>query len=82
MKASERAYSLIRQFEGLRLTAYKCPAGVWTIGYGHISGVMPGMTVTLEQAEKFLRQDIEAVEIIVNSECVNLRQCQFDAWCH
>ena len=41
MKASEKAYSLIRQFEGLRLTAYKCPAGVWTIGYGHTSGAVP-----------------------------------------
>lgn len=79
MKANERAYSLIRQFEGLRLTAYRCPAGVWTIGYGHTSRVMLGMTVTLEQAEEFLRQDIEVVENIVNSECSDLRQCQFDA---
>lgn len=79
MKASEKAYSLIRQFEGLRLTAYKCPAGVWTVGYGHTSGVVPGMTITLEQAEELLRQDITTVENIVNAECQNLRQCQFDA---
>ncbi len=79
MEASEKAYSLIRQFEGLRLTAYKCPAGVWTVGYGHTSGVVPGMTIILEQAEEYLRQDIEAVENIVNAECRNLRQCQFDA---
>lgn len=79
MKASEKAYSLIRQFEGLRLTAYKCPAGVWTVGYGHTSGVAPGMTITLEQAEELLRQDITTAENIVNAECPSLRHCQFDA---
>ena len=79
MKASEKAYSLIRQFEGLRLTAYKCPSGVWTIGYGHTSGVMPGMNITKGQAEEFLRLDIETVENIVNAECPGLRQYQFDA---
>ena len=79
MKASETAYSLIRQFEGLRLMAYRCPAGIWTIGYGHTSGVVPGMSITKEQADEFLRQDIETVENIINVECQNLRQCQFDA---
>lgn len=79
MKTSEKAYSLIRQFEGLRLMAYQCPAGVWTIGYGHTSGVAPGMVVTKEQAEEFLRQDISTAENIVNAECQSLRQCQFDA---
>ncbi len=79
MKASEKAYSLIRQFEGLRLAAYRCPAGVWTIGFGHTSEVVPGMSITKEQAEEFLMQDIVAAENIVNAECLNLRQCQFDA---
>ena len=79
MKASEKAYSLVRQFEGLRLTVYRCPAGVWTIGYGHTFGVVPGMAITKGQAEEFLRQDIKAVENVVNAECANLRQCQFDA---
>jgi len=79
MKASEKAYSLIRQFEGLRLTAYRCPAGVWTVGYGHTSRVVPGMVITKEQAEDYLKRDIATVENIVNAECLNLRQCQFDA---
>lgn len=79
MKASEKAYSLILQFEGLRLMAYRCPAGVWTIGYGHTSGVVQGVAITKEQAEECLRQDIEAVENIVNAECPGLRQCLFDA---
>ncbi|MDO4827375.1 MAG: lysozyme [Bacteroidia bacterium] len=79
MKASEKAYSLIRQSEGLRLTAYRCSAGVWTVGYGHTIGVTEGMTISIEQAEKYLRQDIGTAESIVNAECSNLRQCQFDA---
>ena len=79
MKTSEKAYLLIRQFEGLRLTAYRCPAGVWTVGYGHTSGVVPGMTITKERAEDFLKHDIAIVENIVKAECRNLRQCQFDA---
>lgn len=79
MKASEKAYSLIRQFEGLRLTAYRCPAGVWTIGYGHTSGVVPKMVITKEKTEEFLRQDIASAENIVSVECLSLRQCQFDA---
>lgn len=79
MKASEKSYSLIRQFEGLRLTAYRCPAGVWSVGYGHTSDVVPSMDITKEQAEAFLRQDIVSAENIVNAECLNLRQCQFDA---
>ena len=77
MKASEKAYSLVQQFEGLRLTAYRCPAGVWTVGYGH-SGVVPGIAITKELAEEFLKQDIIVAEGIVNAECLNLRQCQFD----
>ncbi len=86
MKASEKTHSLIRRFEGLRLTAYRCSAGVWTIGYGHTVGVIPEMVITAEQAEELLRQDILAAERVVNSECGNsgnadtkLRQCQFDA---
>lgn len=37
------------------------------------------MTITKEQAEEFLRSDIVAAENIVNAECLNLRQCQFDS---
>lgn len=80
MKASERAYALIRSFEGLRLVAYKCPAGVWTIGYGHTSGVVPGMCITGSRAEELLAQDVAVAESIVNTERIyGLRQCQFDA---
>lgn len=71
---------MIRSFEGLRLVAYKCPAGVWTIGYGHTSGVVPGMSITGSRAEKLLAQDVAIAESIVNTERIyGLRQCQFDA---
>lgn len=79
MTASVKAYDLIKRFEGLKLEAHYCPAGVLTIGYGHTSGVVPGMAITNERAEEFLRSDIVAAENIVNTECLNLRQCQFDA---
>ena len=48
---------LIRKFEGLRLQAYQDSVGVWTIGYGHTSGVTQGMTCTKEQAEQWLEND-------------------------
>ncbi len=42
MKISNNGLQLIKHFEGLVLKAYKCPAGVWTIGYGHTKDVQPG----------------------------------------
>lgn len=54
------AASFIEQFEGRRLTAYLCPAGVWTIGVGHTGGVTEGQTCTDEEADAWLLDDIEA----------------------
>ena len=63
MKINETGLALIKSFEGLRLKAYKCPAGVWTVGYGHTGkDVKPGMIITEEQAEELLRQDLERFE--------------------
>ena len=42
MKTSQYGIDLIKHFEGCELKAYKCPAGVWTIGYGHTKGVQEG----------------------------------------
>lgn len=39
MEVSRNGVNFVAEFEGCRLTAYKCPAGVWTIGYGHTAGV-------------------------------------------
>ncbi|HEY0835761.1 MAG TPA: lysozyme, partial [Azospirillum sp.] len=56
----QAAVDLVKHFEGLYLNAYKCPAGVSTIGYGHTAGVEMGQTITAEQAEAFLQQDLTA----------------------
>lgn len=47
-----RAVALIAEFESCRLRAYRCPAGVWTIGWGETSGVKPGMVWAQEQADQ------------------------------
>ena len=47
MKISLEGLSLIKKFEGCKLEAYKCSAGVWTIGYGHTAGVKEGDVCTL-----------------------------------
>jgi lysozyme len=49
----------LRKHEGLRLKAYDDGSGTWTIGYGHTKGVKPGMTITKEQAEEYLEQDVK-----------------------
>ena len=66
MKASKSAYVLIHTFEGCRLHAYKCPAGVWTIGWGHTVGVYEGMTITREQANELLKKDVAIFEDHLN----------------
>ena len=64
MQVTEEGLALIRRFEGFRADAYRCPAGVWTIGYGHTSqagppAVRPGMVVGAEEAERMLRDDVQ-----------------------
>jgi lysozyme len=64
MKLNTRGLAIIKEFEGLRTKAYRCPAGVWTIGYGHTSQAGPpavksGMTVTAKEAAAILAADAE-----------------------
>ena len=82
MKISQKGIDLIKRFEGCELTAYKCPAGVPTIGYGHTKGVKMGMKITQAEAEKFLLSDIAPLEVFLSK--YNLKQNEFDAlvsWC-
>ena len=90
MQCSKKGIDLIKSFEGFSLTAYhgKCDrAGLYTIGWGHARGVRPGDKITLEQAEKLLRDDIRDAENVVNIDYVSGRdkplvnQHQFDALC-
>lgn len=83
-KIGQAGLALIKQYEGCRLAAYRCAAGVWTIGYGHTAGVHSGMTITQAQADAYLQQDIAKFEGYVNNPAyvpiiTNLNQNQFDA---
>lgn len=79
MKTSDRGIDLIKRHEGFRPRAYRCPAGVWTIGYGHTGGVNSGDVITEAQAEEFLRADLKTAERTVSAEKLPLSQNQFDA---
>ena len=79
MKTSEEAIQAIKCFEGLRLAAYRCPGGVWTIGYGHTKGVRDGMACTETEADRWLREDLEESERAVTALAVCKGQGQFDA---
>lgn len=81
MKASRDAINLIKQFEGCRLDAYKCPAGVWTIGFGHTFGVKHGDKISQAQAEAYLMTDLARYEANVEkfNAKYNWTQNEFDA---
>ena len=79
MKTSPKGIALIKEFEGLRLKAYKCPGGVWTIGYGHTAGVKHGMVISERQAEEYLKADLIAFEKYLNDLGLAINQNQFDA---
>ena len=79
MKATNYATLLIKSFEQLRLNSYLCPAGVWTIGYGHTDGVNQGMLITEKTADALLKQDIRNAEHSINQMDAELTQEQFDA---
>ena len=59
--------ALIKKFEGCRLTAYQDAVGVWTIGYGHTSGVKCGQAITQAQAEQYLISDCQKFANYVDS---------------
>ena len=82
-KISEEGAELIKRHEGRRLTAYKDPVGIWTIGYGHTGpDVLPGMVITEETADIMLENDLldvyDCIEAYVD---VDLSQGQYDALC-
>ena len=79
MKSSELLINKIIEFEGCKLTAYKCPAGVWTIGVGHTKGVKQGQTITEAQAMSLLKGDLLPCENYVNNLGVCKTQAEFDA---
>lgn len=79
MRINQKGVDLIKSFEGCRLTAYLCPSNVWTIGYGHTSGVKKGMTITQEEADLFLMRDLDKYEKYVAATKLDLNENQFSA---
>lgn len=80
MTTSQRGIDLIKKYEGLRLKAYKCPAGIWTCGWGHIKNVTEGMVISQQQAEEFLKDDLKYFEVkVMELVKISLSQNQFDA---
>ena len=81
MKISDEGFDLIKHFEGCKLEAYKCVAGVWTIGYGYTKDVQEGDVWDKEKAEFMLWRELEdEYEVYVNDlVTVPINQSQFDA---
>lgn len=85
MKISSKGIEIVTSFEGLYLKSYKCPAGVWTIGYGHTGkvgqkAICSGMTITESTAISLLKEDMKESEKYVKKYVkVPLNQHQFDA---
>lgn len=84
---SQSGIELIKKFEGLHkvqddgtVSAYRCPAGKWTIGYGSVRGVRSGMKITKDEAEALLIKDVkDHNKAIYRNVNVPLTQGQFDA---
>jgi len=84
---SKEGVELIKKFEGLHkvgddglIHSYRCPAGKWTISWGHVKGVRSGMKITMEEAERFLMEDIAECEKVIKKYVnVPLTQGQYDA---
>jgi lysozyme len=86
MKASKKCKALIKHYEGVRSKPYKCPAGLYTVGVGHLIG--DGKTLpwqwnrlfTNEEIDEILSQDLIKFERGVSRLCPGpLTQGQFDA---
>jgi lysozyme len=88
MKISDKGLDLIKSFEGYHTrmkngdcVAYKCPAGVWTIGWGCTEGIKPGMVWSEAEAEAALRGEIAKFEDGVNQLITEpMNQNEFDAF--
>jgi lysozyme len=80
-KLSTAGRELIKSFESCTLKAYRCPAGILTIGWGHTGGdVTPGLTISQAKADELLERDLSRFEAGVNELVTSgINQNQFDA---
>lgn len=82
MHISDNGLNLIKKFEGLRLKAYRCPAGKLSIGYGHTYGVKPTDIINEAEATELLIKDVFNCEGVINHFVKKtLNQGQYDALC-
>ena len=80
MQPTTWVFDTIKKFEGLSLKPYKCPAGTLTVGYGHTRRVDPTKTITVEDAENLLKEDVDVASAAVNHYVTNtITQPEFDA---
>ena len=80
MKASDILINKLKQFEGYRAKAYRCPAGVWTCGYGHTKGVTARTACDKAKALAWLRSDLAPIESFLSAiPEVTKTQGRFDA---
>jgi lysozyme len=86
MKASQACLKMLAHHEGVKTRPYKCPAGLWTVGVGHLIGDGKSLpdswnrTFTLEEVYAILAKDVERFERGVERLItIPLRQCEFDA---
>jgi lysozyme len=80
MEISKEGLALIKKFEGYEQHAYKCPAGIWTIGYGHTKNVQSGDEWSQTHAEHMLMVELEEFCHYIDTMVkVPLEQYQYDA---
>lgn len=80
MTTSAYGRKFIESFEGCRLKAYKCPAGVWTIGIGNTTKAKPGKIITYQIAQQYLQEDLKRFERHINANATRkLKWYEFDA---
>lgn len=80
MQMSDQGVEFLKKWEGLRLEAYQDGGGRWTIGYGHTGDVRPGETITRQEAEDLLIEDVGWAEDAVSRMItLPLSQKEFDA---
>ena len=86
MNVSKAGIALIKHHEGVRNRPYKCPAGLWTVGVGHLIGDGKSLpadynrTFTAEEIDGILKSDLRRFELGISKMLPNvpLRQCEFD----
>jgi lysozyme len=86
MKISQQGLDLIKRYEGVKRKPYRCPAGLWTVGVGHLIGdgtVLPdswNRTFEVAEIDAILAQDVARFERgVARYISAKLTQSMFDA---